>query len=326
MLSSYSGGSHGRSATHLPQEETEFMKKSIFRRGISFGLTLATLLSFSLTARAAQQHTTTDFQLVEIQGTDVVMEEGPFPYTGQPIEPKVTVTVNDTVLTEGTDYSVTYINNLAPGTGTLTVRGIATASETLGYFGKVSMDFTIVKELTPEMPTEPETPTQPEEPTVPENSTEPTQPETPSDPSAPTRPEEETKPEETTPADYKITSGSGSKWNQKSGKDLTFTVNADTSGVTEIRINGKKLDAAHYTLGKDGKITLKNSWLEKQLIGSYRIGVVFADGSTEGTFSVLAQVDPTNPQTGDTIGLWIGMMSVSAVLAVGIWLLRKARK
>ena len=253
---------------------------------------------------------TPEFQLVEIKGTDVVMDGNEFPYSGQPIEPKVTVTVNGTLLTEGKDYTVTYINNLAPGTGTLTVRGIATASETLGYFGKVSMDFTIVKAAEPEAPTEPEKPTEPENPTEPEKPTEPENPTEPEKPSEPSQPEEDEK-DEPKPFDYKITKGSGSKWNQKSGKNLVFTVNADTDDITAIRIDGKKLSSNHYTLGKNGQFFLKNSWLEEQKVGTYRITIQFEDGDAEGKFSILAPVDPTNPQTGDTIGFWIAAMVLS---------------
>lgn len=263
---------------------------------------------------------TPEFTLVEIKGTDVVIEGTEFTYSGQPIEPKVTVTVDGKVLTEGKDYSVTYINNLAPGTGTVTVRGIATASETLGYFGKVSIDFTILKAQEPETPTEPETPSEPEKPTEPETPSEPekpTEPETPSEPEKPTEPEtpsepeEDDKDEEIQPFEYKITKGSGSKWNQDSGKHLTFTVNADTDDVTTIRIDGQKLDKTHYTLGKNGQVVLKNSWLEKQDIGTYRITIEFEDGEAEGKFTVAAPADTSNPKTGDSIMLWVGLMVLS---------------
>ena len=284
------------------------MNHAIFRRILSFSLALVLMLIFCTAAFAAEQTGPTDpsdtpgFTLVEIKGTDVVMEGNEFPYTGQPIEPNVTVTVDGRELIRDQDYTVTYVNNLAPGTGTLTVRGIGTASETVGYYGKVTMDFTIVKSAEPEKPADPTTPSEPGKPSDP---TVPSEPEKPSDPTEPSKPEEETKP------DYKITKGSGSRWNQKSGKDLSFTVNADTDDITGVRIDGKTLNASHYTLGKNGTFTLKNSWLEKQAIGTHRLTIQFEDGSAEGTFKVLAPVDPTNPQTGDTVVLWIGAMTAS---------------
>ena len=323
MLNSCPSGSHGICPQIHFQEEPKPMNHTIFRRSLSFVLALAMMLLFCTAAFAAEQTAPTvpsdtpGFTLVEIKGTDVVMEGNEFPYTGQPIEPAVTVTVDGKVLTKDQDYTVTYLNNLAPGTGTLTVRGIGTASETVGYYGKVSMDFTIVKAAEPVPPTEPEKPTDPTVPSEPEKPTEPTTPSEPEKPTDPSEPEEETKP------DYKIIKGSGSKWNQKSGKDLSFTVNADTDDITGVRIDGKTLNASHYTLGKNGILTLKNSWLEKQAIGTYRIAIQFEDGDAEGTFKVLAPADPTNPQTGDTIMLWAGVMAVSLLGAVALILLRK---
>ena len=283
-----------------------------------------------------------EFTLVEIKGTDVIIDGTEFAYTGQAIEPAVTVTVNGTVLTAGKDYSVTYANNVEPGTATVTVTGIATASETVGYTGEVSIDFTILKAQEPEVPSEPEKPTEPETPSEPEKPTEPetpsepekpTEPETPSEPEKPTEPETPSEPEtdgdedkeETKPFDYQITKGSGSKWRQDSGKDLSFTVNADTDDITAIRIDGKKLNAKHYTLGKNGIITLKNSWLEDQAIGTYRITVEFEDGDAEGKFTVAKALDATNPQTGDAIGAWISAMVLSLLGAAALIFIRIKR-
>ena len=44
-------------------------------------------------------------------------------YTGQPLTPEVTVTYNGTVLTKGTDYEVSYTNNINAGTATVIVDG-----------------------------------------------------------------------------------------------------------------------------------------------------------------------------------------------------------
>ncbi len=45
-------------------------------------------------------------------------------YTGKPIKPTFTITYNGKVLTQGTDYTITYTNNIEPGTATATVTGI----------------------------------------------------------------------------------------------------------------------------------------------------------------------------------------------------------
>ena len=113
------------------------------------------------------------FTLVELKGTDVTIDGTEFQYTGKAIEPAVTVTVDGNQLVEGKDYSVTYTNNVEPGTATVTVRGIATASETLGYTGEVSINYTITAPVTPE------------EPEIPEETTKPTEPEAPTEPEKP---------------------------------------------------------------------------------------------------------------------------------------------
>lgn len=85
-----------------------------------------------------------EFILVELKGTDVTVDGTAFPYTGEAIEPAVTVNAGGKTLVKDRDYAVEYINNLLPGTGTVIVRGIATASETLGYTGEIRIDFTIL--------------------------------------------------------------------------------------------------------------------------------------------------------------------------------------
>lgn len=60
-------------------------------------------------------------------------------YSGSAITPAVTVTYDGTTLTEGTDYTVAYSNNVNPGTATVTITGIG------GYTGSTSVTFTIVE-------------------------------------------------------------------------------------------------------------------------------------------------------------------------------------
>ena len=275
---------------------------------------------------------TPEFTLVEIKGTDVVMEGTEFAYTGQAIEPAVTVTVNGTVLTPGTDYRVTYTNNVQPGTATMTVTGIATASDIIGYTGTVSMDFTI-KAQEPEQPSEPSEPsqpTQPSEPSEPSRPTEPSEPSQPTQPSEPPEPSQPTTPsqpeedDKEEPFDYKIIKGSGGKWRQDSGKNLSFTINAHTDDITAIRIDGKKLNQKHYTLKKD-VITLENSWLQEQDLGTYRITVEFEDGDAQGKFLILRAADESNPKTGDIIGIWFSLMGLSVAGAAALLILGRKK-
>ena len=67
-------------------------------------------------------------------------------FTGQALTPIPTVTLNDIVLVEGTDFEVTsYANNLHAGTGTVTIAGIGSYTGTLDVsFAIAKMDITTV--------------------------------------------------------------------------------------------------------------------------------------------------------------------------------------
>ena len=68
-------------------------------------------------------------------------------FTGSPITPAVTVQDGTTTLTQGTDYSVNYTDNVAAGTATVTVTGLADAGAVAAtkYLGKTTATFSIVK-------------------------------------------------------------------------------------------------------------------------------------------------------------------------------------
>ena len=246
--------------------------------------------------REAQTETEPEFTLITLTDDMVKLERSEFVYSGQPIEPAVTVTVEGKTLENGKDFAVEYVNNLIPGTGTVIVRGIATASETLGYTGEVRKTFTIT-EVPQTEPTEPETsaPTQPE-------ATEPT---TPGDPTLPSEPEKPS---------YKITKGDKSSWTQGSTAALSFTADGPFADFTGVSVDGKKLDKSHYD-AKDGTIVLlKNDYLKTLKTGSHTITLHFGDADAAGTFTVAAQGE--NPKTGDAIGLWILTMTAAGAALV----------
>ncbi|MCD8149279.1 MAG: BspA family leucine-rich repeat surface protein, partial [Clostridiales bacterium] len=74
----------------------------------------------------------TDNCTVELEYTSAV-------YTGKSLCPDVTVKSGSTILTESTDYNVSYSNNINAGTATVTVTGIG------NYSGTTSKTFTITK-------------------------------------------------------------------------------------------------------------------------------------------------------------------------------------
>ena len=92
----------------------------------------------------------------------------------------------------------------------------------------------------------------------------------------------------------------------------------------EVSFSGMSAAALFTSLGENGVVTLKNSYLSKLAVGTYRIGFRFADGDASGTFTVTVAADATNPTTGDPIVVWVGMMVVS-MLAAGALVLAGRR-
>ena len=231
--------------------------------------------------------------LITIIGTDVLIDGTEFIATGEAVEPGITVTVAGTELTAGEDYTLVYENNIQPGTGSVTVTGVADR----GYTGSVTIQFTIQ-----EAPTEPEE-SQPEEDTKPEE----TQP-------------EETKPEETKPVSYKITKGDGAIWHRESGKDLSFTTDGDHQDFVSVLVDGKTVNSKYYTVKAGTVITLTESFLEHLELGKHTITVKFEDGTAEGIFKTSAPADDTNPKTGDTFALhgWTALLFVSLTGIIGM--------
>ena len=85
------------------------------------------------TAKAAYSIIAADAQTFTI--SDIATQT----YCGQPLKPSVTVKDGSTVLTENTDYTLTYDNNLNVGTATVTAQGIG------NYTGTQTKTFTIQK-------------------------------------------------------------------------------------------------------------------------------------------------------------------------------------
>ncbi len=80
----------------------------------------------------------------KISSCNITLDNYFLTYTGKELKPTVTVTLQDgTLLAEGTDYSVSYSNNINVGYGSVTITG-------LGYYtGTFSETFTILKDNAP---------------------------------------------------------------------------------------------------------------------------------------------------------------------------------
>ena len=249
--------------------------------------------------------------LIPILGTDVLIDGTEFLATGEAIEPGITVTVAGQELTAGEDYTLVYENNVAPGTASVTVTGVADR----GYTGSVTIHFTI--QAAPETPTEPEA-TQPEETKPEETKPEASEPEE----SKPEESEpEESRPQETEPVSYKILKGNGAVWHKDSGKSLSFTIDGSFEDFVSVEIDGKTVNSKYYTAkdGKDTVITLKDSFLQRLENGKYTITFHFTDGEAEGRFKVTPPADDSNPKTGDSFALhsWTAVLFVSLTGIIG---------
>ena len=276
--------------------------------------------------------------VVELIGTHVTMNGTSFPYTGSPIEPEITVTVDGQVLTRDQDYTLEFQNNTEPGTATATIQGIG------GYTGEVTVEFTIVKAqeslveiqeahvslegerfaytgkaITPKI-----TVTVDDKDLVQDqdftlvfrNNVNPGEAEAIIQGQGSYTGEVSVS--FTIYAAPKITKGNNSTWYQKGGKEnLSFTTNQSGSQVTGVKVDGKALSASDYSVNKDGSVvTLKNSFLKKLSLGKHTIVLSYADGDAEGTFRVAEE--NTNPATGDNIGLWVGILFVSLTAGAGL--------
>lgn len=100
----------------------------------------------TVTAKAGSGYTgtlTTHFPIIndnpaaiDISGASVRMDKTQYEYTGEPIQPAVTLLMNGTTVPPS-GYTVSYENDVGPGTATVTLTG------TGGYTGSVSATYTI---------------------------------------------------------------------------------------------------------------------------------------------------------------------------------------
>ncbi len=128
-------------------EIKEGTSRAISKTGHSYGdwktVTEATYDETGLKERVCtlcgdvQQEVIEKKQRVSIRNASVVIPNQT--YTGKALEPKATVTVDGTVLSSDSDYTIAYTNNTNAGTATVTITGKGS------YTGAVDQTFTIAK-------------------------------------------------------------------------------------------------------------------------------------------------------------------------------------
>lgn len=134
------------------------MRTSLIRRAAASLLALSLVSAAPLTVGAQEDETQEPISLTQ---EHVALEHTEYEYTGNPIEPNVTVRVEGTLLTLEQHYFLSFADNTEVGQAKATVTGI----ETAGYTGKVEIPFTIVPKATePSQPSEPSEPSEPAKP------------------------------------------------------------------------------------------------------------------------------------------------------------------
>lgn len=323
------------------------MRTSLIRRAAASLLALSLVSAAPLAVQAQEDEAQ---ELISLTQEHVTLEHTEYEYTGNPIEPNVTVRVEGTLLTLDQHYFLSFADNTEVGQAKATVTGI----ETAGYTGKVEIPFTIVPKATePSQPSEPAKPLAITEDSVKLEKTEFVYAGKAVEPKVTVTVEgkvltagtdyklayeNNSKPgtayavitaadgssytgsvrvkftiteAEKSPA-YTVTAGAEGKWYQKSGKTLSFTASGEYSKFVGVSVDGKRLADSAYT-AKSGStvVTLKNSYLNTLKQGKHTLTVHFEDGKAETAFQVLAAKDGTNPATGDTVHLWAGILFVS---------------
>ena len=126
---------------------------------------------------------------------------------------------------------------------------------------------------------------------------------------------------------YDIVKGDGSSWTEDSNGTISFTVNGAFNKFVGIKVDGVDVDKINYE-AKAGStiITLKASYLDTLKVGEHTITVVYSDGSTDGTFKIVAK--PNNLATGDdfNIALYGSLIVISVTALVVLLLVSKKRK
>ena len=98
-------------------------------------------------------------------------------------------------------------------------------------------------------------------------------------------------------------------------EDLVIVANGELENLVEILVNGETLDPKNYTLASGSTIlTLKESYLASLDAGKYDVTFVYNDGRTVDSQFEIVKADENksnNPNTGDSITLWICLALVS---------------
>lgn len=102
--------------------------------------------------------------------------------------------------------------------------------------------------------------------------------------------------------DYRILEGNNSQWEKKADGGLRFKANGSVSKFTGILVDGKSVDAEHYSVTSGSTIiTLKAAYLGKLSVGRHSLTVLYLDGKTSAVFETRIK-SSGNGTTGGSSG------------------------
>ncbi|MEE1328720.1 MAG: hypothetical protein UHS47_09265, partial [Oscillospiraceae bacterium] len=120
---------------------------------------------------------------------------------------------------------------------------------------------------------------------------------------------------------YDIIEGDEGQWTKGCGEGLGFVANGPLSKFVGIVVDEIELDKASFeTKSGSTVITLIDAYLESLTVGEHTITVVYTDGETSGTFTVLPKAAPTC-----NILLWIIVIVCLAVVVIVLVIIKKRR-
>ena len=125
-------------------------------------------------------------------------------------------------------------------------------------------------------------------------------------------------------ATYCITFGDGASVIAGQNTVLSFIADGPLSKLTAVLVDGKELDAKHYTAQSGSTIiTLAADYVKTLAAGEHTLTVRYTDGETSARFAVTAM--PKNlPQTGDSSRL-TGWLALLGACCAGLWCVSRRR-
>lgn len=144
--------------------------------------------------------------------------------------------------------------------------------------------------------------------------------------------------------DYQILEGNNSLWEKGIKHSLSFKANGPVSKFTGILIDGRDVDAQHYSVAPGSTIiTLNADYLEKLPVGRHSLTLLYLDGKTTAVFETTekpsgntstgtpVESDGTHlsasPQTGEKSHslLWLALLAGSVLSWVSFYNKRTSR-